>query len=92
MNHALKTWPEYFRAIANGSKTFEIRKADRPFAVGDTLVLREFDPETGEYTEFVLCRTITYILNGGQFGIESGYVVLGLTEDYDFFKLTPLNL
>ncbi|MCB1429596.1 MAG: DUF3850 domain-containing protein [Nitratireductor sp.] len=25
-------------------------------------------------------RTITYVLTGGQFGIEPGFVVLGLTE------------
>lgn len=76
--HELKTWPSYFNAIINGMKTFEVRKADRPFKLGDTLLLREFNPNTNEYTGACVTREISYILPGGQFGIESGYVVLGL--------------
>lgn len=41
MEHKLKTDPEVFRATINGSKTYELRKDDRGFAVGDTLTLRE---------------------------------------------------
>jgi hypothetical protein len=44
MNHRLKTWPEYFRAIRNREKTFEVRLNDRDFKVDDVLVLQEFDP------------------------------------------------
>jgi hypothetical protein len=43
MTHKLKTWPEFFKAILAGDKTFEIRKDDRGFKVGDTLRLLEFD-------------------------------------------------
>ena len=32
--HDLKTWPEYFAEIANGNKTFELRKNDRDFESG----------------------------------------------------------
>lgn len=42
--HELKTWPQYFHAIKEGIKTFEVRKADRDFNVGDILLLREFIP------------------------------------------------
>lgn len=42
--HELKTWPESFEAIVRGEKRHEVRKADREFAVGDELVLREFVP------------------------------------------------
>jgi hypothetical protein len=42
--HELKTWPEYFKAIKKGEKTFELRKNDRDFEKGDILVLREFIP------------------------------------------------
>lgn len=42
--HQLKTWPMYFTALRQGSKTFELRENDRQFKVGDTLQLREFDP------------------------------------------------
>ena len=45
--HALKSWPENFRAVLSGRKRFEIRKDDRPnpFQPGDVVLLREFDPE-----------------------------------------------
>ena len=46
--HELKTWPQYFAAVRSGKKRFEIRRNDREFAVGDVLVLREFDPEQDE--------------------------------------------
>ncbi|MFA4946477.1 MAG: NUDIX domain-containing protein [Candidatus Micrarchaeia archaeon] len=45
-----KTWPEYFQDILDGRKAFELRLADFPCATGDVLVLREWNPETKEYT------------------------------------------
>ena len=42
--HRLKTWPESFEAIRAHKKTFDVRRADRDFREGDTLVLREFVP------------------------------------------------
>lgn len=78
MTHELKTWPEYFRAIVSGRKTFEVRKADRFFDVGDLLILKEFDPETKEYTGKLITKEISYIFPGGQFGITLGYVVMGI--------------
>ena len=42
MQHELKIWPQYFQAVTEGSKTFEIRKNDRGFQKGDTVVLKEF--------------------------------------------------
>jgi hypothetical protein len=77
MIHELKTWPEYYRDVTLGIKNFEVRKTDRLFCIGDKLVLKEFDPDTG-YTGRSCEREITYILHGGQFGIEIGYCVMGL--------------
>lgn len=79
--HALKTWPKYFGAVMAGVKTFEVRKMDRPFAVGDTLRLEEWDPETQQYTGAMLLKAVTYVLPGGQFGIEPGFCVLGLADE-----------
>lgn len=81
--HELKTWPEYFAAVASGRKTFEVRKADRDFREGDTLILREYlpsfaGPANGYLTGATIEATVTYVLQGGQCGIEAGYVVLGL--------------
>lgn len=43
MIHDLKTDPVYFERVFNGEKTFEVRKDDRGYQSGDTLILREFD-------------------------------------------------
>ena len=57
-----KTWPESFNAILRGVKTFDVRLADWKCSVGDTLVLREYDPGAKQYTGRVLEKKITYIL------------------------------
>ncbi|EDN7323724.1 DUF3850 domain-containing protein [Listeria monocytogenes] len=71
--HSLKILPEYFDAIDHGVKTFEIRKNDRNFKVGDILILREYDEE--HYTGPELKTKITYITDYAQ---QDGYVVLGI--------------
>ena len=69
--HELKTWPRYFGAVVSGAKTFEARKDDRGFSIGDRLVLCEWDPETQAYTGARLERYVTYILR------DTGYVAPG---------------
>lgn len=44
MTHELKIWPQFYCRVADGSKTFEVRENDRGFQPGDTVVLREWDP------------------------------------------------
>jgi hypothetical protein len=80
--HELKTWPAYFGDIARGVKTFEVRRDDRDFKTGDVLQLAEYDPHTG-YTGRVIARRVTYLLPGGAFGVQEGYVVMGLAESPD---------
>lgn len=90
MTHALKTWPEYFKAIVDGTKTFEIRKEDRPFKVGDVLLLQEYRAGTKGrgYTGEEVSMYITYILrDAAGFGLHDGYIIMGLQsprkeEDY----------
>lgn len=78
MIHDLKTWPVYFRALLDGTKTFELRINDRNFALGDTLHCREYEPVRGEYTDRSCCFKITYVLNGGQMGLLPTWVIMGL--------------
>jgi len=80
--HELKTWPEYFDEVYMDTKAFEVRKNDRDFKVGQTIRLREFDPKRNEYTGRTCLRFISYILDGGQFGVEKGYVVLSLKKKF----------
>lgn len=78
MTHVLKTWPEYFEQVITGQKNFEVRKNDRVFSQGDILVLEEWNNVTGNYTGRKIARLVSYVLQGGQFGIEEGFVVMAI--------------
>lgn len=71
--HQLKTWPQYFKRVMDGEKNFEVRLNDRDFQTGDLVSLNEYDPVNKKYTGNQLDVKITYILNGGSFGIKKGY-------------------
>jgi len=73
--HQLKIFPEYFKPVAEGNKTFEIRKNDRDYKVGDVLLLQEYIPSEDKFTGRVLDRKITYITDYAQ---QEGYVVMGI--------------
>ncbi len=72
--HELKIKPQYFWDIVCNIKTFEVRKNDRNFEVGDIITLREF--ENGKLTGKSINVEIVYILNDEEYCKES-YVVLG---------------
>ncbi len=76
--HKLKTLNPYFEDIYYNKKDFEVRENDRNFQIGDRLYLIEIVPE-GSPQRYVI-KEIKYILQGGQFGIVPGWVVLGLKE------------
>jgi hypothetical protein len=57
----LKTWPIYFAAVLDGSKTFELRRDDRGFTVGNVLRLEEWDPRTQEHTGRSVDVVVTYV-------------------------------
>lgn len=86
--HKLKTLARYWEAIESGLKTFEVRLNDRAFQTGDILVLEKMDNEGRFYeeTEYrshqakTIRKRVTYILQGGQFGIEPRYCVMGLGD------------
>ena len=80
--HQLKTWNPYYDAIISGKKKFEVRKDDRNFQVGDTLLLREWNPDTKEYSGRKIAFEIGYKLCGNEnLGIKDGYCILGLTNE-----------
>ena len=81
--HNLKTWPEHWDAVRARMKTFEVRRNDRGFQVGDTLHLLRWCPRRNGIlpandAAALIIEHVTYVLEGGQFGIEPGFVVLGL--------------
>lgn len=56
-----KTWPKYFQLILDGKKTYDMRIADFDVSEGDTLVLREWDPKTKEFTGRKIEKKVTYV-------------------------------
>lgn len=75
--HELKILPKWFDDVANEVKNFEIRRADRPYEVGDRLLLREY--EKGRFTGRKVTREIEYIYQGdGTYGLSDEFCILGL--------------
>lgn len=90
MIHELKTLPQYFEAVVKGEKTFEVRKFDRPFHVGDLLALNEFNTESKCYTGNSCLVYIDYMLSDTEY-VKSGYVILGI-KPCGVIKITePFN-
>ena len=79
-NHELRIWPNCFAAVKAGSKPFDVRENDRNFQVGDELLLCEFEPETEQYTGRTTTRWVSYVLQGGVFGIQPDWCVLGFSD------------
>ena len=77
MIHELKIWPEYYKAVRDGRKTFEIRNNDRNFKIGDYLTLKEYDPETANYTGEELTVSVPYIMDNQPF-VPEGFVVMSI--------------
>lgn len=85
--HELKILPQYFNEVKYKKKSFELRKNDRDFKVGDILILKEFNPnkeyetiEDGVYSNFSgkkVLRQVIYILKNTE-GLNNNYVILGI--------------
>lgn len=75
MIHALKILPNYFEDVISGRKTFEIRKNDRDYKVGDLLALNEWTGET--YTGRSCLVTVDYIIDDKDF-CKEGYVIMSI--------------
>ena len=77
MTHDLKILQPYFDAVMSGDKTFEIRRNDREYSVGDSLLLREWSERDG-FSGRQITADVTFLLNGGQFGIACGHCVMAI--------------
>jgi ASC-1-like (ASCH) protein len=75
MTHELKIMPEYFEAVALGNKTFEVRKDDRKYNVGDTLVLQEYSGHSLTGREVTVM--VTYILRDRNY-CKDGFCIIGI--------------
>lgn len=86
--HELKSWPEWFDATVSGRKTFDVRINDRGFTVGDRLLLREWNPESEQYTGRSALFDVTYVMDTDgdviSRGISSDYVVMAIAAVPDW--------
>ena len=88
MIHELKILPNSFADVILGKKTFEIRRNDRPFHIGDMLALNEFD---GQYYTGNSCLVyIDYILNDKEY-CKKDYVTMSIKPCATYKYATPRN-
>lgn len=80
MTHALKTWPIYFDEVINGTKTYELRKEDRPFALGDTVLLQEYTLEDGYTGNEAAFEILSILRDKPDMGLKKGYCILSIKE------------
>ena len=76
--HFLKTEPVYFQKIWDGLKPFELRRNDRDFQVGDTLILKEFDRENQTYSGREIEADVLYILHEYADAIKEQYCIMSI--------------
>jgi hypothetical protein len=85
MTHTLKEYPENFRDLVMGNRSFELRQDDRDFVCGDYVVIREFLPINAEgvYTGKQVQRQIEKIYTHEMLpGIMPGFVALQLSSGF----------
>ena len=75
--HDVKLGATFFDDVKTGRKTFELRKNDRGYKEGDTIVLHEY--KDGATTGRTITKKIVYMLEDFM-GLEDGYCILGLGE------------
>lgn len=75
--HYKKLVQPYFDCARLGIKTFELRKNDCDYQIGDLLVLQEYDQDSGEYGYKKITARITYMLEDYE-GLQDGYAILGI--------------
>ncbi len=76
--HVLKCWQPFFDDVRDGKKPFEYRFHDRDYAVGDCLVLQEYNPEYDSVTGEATAVRVTYLLEGGKFGVPKSHCIMGI--------------
>ncbi len=91
--HELKTDPAFYHACYMNDLSFQLRKNDRGYEVGDLIVLRE-TMYTGEemqqqgkplkYTGLYMAYLITYVLCGPRLGLASDWCILSITPMSDY--------
>ena len=83
--HQVKIASQFFMDVCIGRKTFELRKNDRDYKVGDLLEMFEY--KDGKRTERAVRAWISYILENYK-GLEDGYCILGINVTSEWYYAT----
>lgn len=78
MNHVLKLQPRFAEDIKSGRKTFEVRRDDRGYKVGDVLAFTDLGGGPCGMASY----EVVYKLAHEDFpdGIPQGYCILGIKK------------
>lgn len=85
--HRIKIEPSYFSSVKEKIKTFELRKNDRDYKVGDILVLSEYVdiPDSinsisidSFYTGSEVIARVKYIMDKPVYGLQSEYCIISI--------------
>lgn len=82
MMHFLSIHARWLERIASGVKTHELRRNDRDFQVGDTLIFQCVENSDIKCPDTVITHVLTSDVCEG---LEKGYCILSLTVE------SPLN-
>jgi hypothetical protein len=78
--HILKCVNPYFQELIDGNKTFELRQNDRDYQLGDVLILKEYFPETDNYSGRDHSLSVDYIIWNHR-GLNINYIVMSENKD-----------
>lgn len=83
--HILKIETCYFNDILSKRKTFEIRKNDRDYQLGDLIHFVHYNGD--EFINSTEVFKITYILKDvSEYGLDKDYCILGIKELKEYEK------
>jgi len=78
MEHEIKILEQFAEEHLNGKKSWELRRNDRNYKVGDTItfiIVNRHNKPTGKHYK----RKITYLFEGGMYGLEKGFCIFSVT-------------
>ena len=83
MTHILKILPEFFNLVSLGVKSWELRKNDRDFQIGDILILKEI--QAGNNTDLFpndiftgreISVSVFHIFDKVEFGLQPNHIII----------------
>ena len=78
--HILKIKEEYWNAILRGDRTFELRKNDRDYQVGDLIHFVKTDGYDYLFCSHCVFRIVYILKNAENYGLDKDYCILAIRK------------